>query len=497
MEERTRIKETLTEVLQQDFIKPSLVDDFEHNKHIYGLIDKAWALMLVHQNLLGKDDCLKIFDAVEKAEKEMSEESLNPANEDFYFNYHEMMLKCSVDGAGGRLHIGRSRNDIKPAALRIENREAAADIMAALIRLEEAMLCKAKANTDAVITNYTFCQPAQPTTLAHYYAAVLSALSRDMERLQAAYKHANLNSFGAAALSGTSIPIDREIVGKYLGFDGLLSNTHDAAASRDYILELECAEAILMNTISRLADDLLFWSSDEVQTMDVWGGAAFCSSIMPQKKSPCGLQYIRGRCSGSISKVVNSFCAIKNTAYTNVSDGAEMLPGMVKNTQDTISTLRLMADIITNTNVKREQAYSRTANNFCTASGLAEYLSMNYDNVSFAQAHSIVATILSEVLEAQNPKITDITSARIEAASKEILGFSIVLTDEEIQKVLDPMEHLEAKASGGTPKPSDTEKLLAEVENEIERQKSWLSDQLQRVEQAYASMEAERVKMQG
>ena len=122
MDERTRIREQLSKGFQEEFLRPAIVDDYQHNREIYASIDKAWGLMLVEKNLLAPYDCLKVFRAFERAKKEMKPESLDPAKEDFYFNFHTEMVGCSEDGAGGRLHIGRSRNDVKPAALRMEFR---------------------------------------------------------------------------------------------------------------------------------------------------------------------------------------------------------------------------------------------------------------------------------------------------------------------------------------------------------------------------------------
>ncbi len=485
--ERARIKEKLSPLFKDKILYPSVIDDYYHSKSEYGLVDKAWALMLAKQGLLSKEDCREIISAVDNTVETLSVDELDGGREDFYFNFHTGVLS-RAGKAGGKLHVGRSRNDVKPAVLRMEVRRAIWDIMDALIDLQDTLLAQAEANLETVITNYTFYQAAQPTTIAHYYCAVLHGLLRDFRRFANAYKNTNMSPFGAAALSGTSIPIDREIMAELLGFDTFITNSHDAATSRDYLVEMEMDAALMMNSLSRVADDILFWCSDGSQTAALDGSTAMCSSIMPQKKSPSGLQYIRGKCSHSAAKVVDSLLALKNTAYTNVSDGAEVLTALWDNVDQITVTLRFLAEIITGLTIKKEKAYQSAASNFCTTSGLAEYIALHNEGVPFSQAHTVVANILGKIMAEESPDIHKINSELLRMTSKEVLGREIQMSDEEINSVLDPMNHLQAKVSGGTPKPSDTALMLKDALNEIKTEKKWLSDAKKKVADAYAAL---------
>ena len=238
----------------------------------------------------------------------------------------EAVLKETGPEVGGNLHIAKSRNDQVTTAIRMQLRNELVGLMLQVLDMQRSLLETAAKHVDTVILEYTHLQAAQPVTFAHYLLSHVQALERDLNRLQGAYERVNMCPLGAGALATTSFPISRQRTAALLGFDSVLENSIDAVGSRDFILETQSALTLLAVNLSRLAEDLIIWSSQEFGTVELPDEFTSTSSIMPQKKNPEVLEVIRARASYALGDFVASAAALKSLPTVYNLDFQEVTP---------------------------------------------------------------------------------------------------------------------------------------------------------------------------
>ncbi|UCC99810.1 MAG: argininosuccinate lyase, partial [Phycisphaerales bacterium] len=285
------------------------------------LIHRAHVVMLTEENILTKEEGAAILRGLKEVEK-MAEE--NPAIRSYMAT--ERTLIDNIGNVGGKMHIGRSRNDLGFTQRRIYYRDQVNDLIETIIEFQKALTKKAEENLDTVMPGYTHRKQAQPVTLAHYLMAHVQAAGRSVERLEDVYKRVNKNTLGAAALAGTGWPLDRVRTMELLGFEGLVENTQDCVASWDFIAEFASAIAIHMTNLSRLAADLKIWSSDEWATLDLDESYTGTSSIMPQKKNPSVVEVITLSSSECIGALVTTMTSLNGMEYGNSGERAMLQP---------------------------------------------------------------------------------------------------------------------------------------------------------------------------
>ena len=291
--------------------------------------------MLMEQKIIQWQDGAKILSALQK----QVSQKLDPYAEDVHMAVEEAVLAETGPEVGGNLHIAKSRNDQVTTAIRMALRSELIKIMQLTIDMQQSLLETAAKHTQTIILAYTHLQAAQPVTFAHYLLSHADALGRDLERLQAAYKHVNLCPLGAGALATTSFPINRKKTAQLLGFSDVLENSIDAVGSRDFILETQSALALLAVNFSRLAEDLIIWSSAEFGTVELLDEFTSTSSIMPQKKNPEVLEVIRARASYALGDFVASTAAVKSLPSTYNLDFQEITPKLWASTDNLSASL--------------------------------------------------------------------------------------------------------------------------------------------------------------
>ena len=348
---------------------------------------------------------------------------------------------------------------------------------------------KAEKEKDIVITGYTHTQPAQPITMGYYYSAVLEALERDFTRLQAAYINTNRCPYGAAAFAGASFPLDREMLAKLLGFDEVLENALDCIASKDFLLETEMAFSNLAVTLSRVAQDLYMWSTDEFGLLDVGGEVAVCSSIMPQKKNPAGLEYVKAKAAHPIGALMGCLASLKNIPFSNNIDIHEALWFFEESFNETRKVIGMMTECLKYSKINEDTAYNRAASNYSTVTGLADTL-VKRCGLSFREAHHIVGSMVLETIESKQG-IAGMTGALLSEISREFLGREICLSDEEIKNVLEPRNNIESKETFGGPQQASVSKMLLRSADKLNEEKAWYGEVVQRLESASAFMREE------
>ncbi len=358
----------------------------------------AHARMLAHVGVLTAGECEAIVNGLKQIEVEIDAGTFEwrTALEDVHMNIEARLIE-RIGDAGKKLHTGRSRNDQVATDMRLYLRDGIDEVLAGLRRLEEGLLAVAEREVDTILPGFTHLQVAQPVTFGHHLLAWFEMLERDRARFTDCRRRVNVMPLGAAALAGTSYPIDRAFTAKALGFDAPAENSLDAVSDRDFIIEFVAASATLMMHLSRFSEELILWSSTPFGFIEL--SDAFCtgSSIMPQKKNPDVPELIRGKAGRVHGNLVALLTLMKGQPLAYNKDNQEDKEPMF-DTLDTVrGSLKVFADMIPAMTVKREAMREAARRGFATATDLADYLVRK--GVAFRDAHEIVGRAVRHGIE--------------------------------------------------------------------------------------------------
>lgn len=484
---RKRIKAELSDYFKNEILFTGIIKEYKIGFNEMILLNKAYAVMLIKEKLIDRDNGKLILQGLTKVQNGLKIEDLDGRYEELYFNVEQALMKEVGVQVGGKLHAGRSRNDIYATLWRMEVRKSAWAILQRIIALQEILLKKSADNMETVLTGYTHMQPAQPITLAFYYVAAFNVLQRDFERVKNGYARTNVSPYGAAALAGTGFPINRQTLSDLLGFDGILVNALDCVGSKDYLLEMESALAIMMVHISRIAQDHYVWCTDEFGLLDIDGGMAISSSIMPQKKNPVSLELARAKAAHIMGALVSSLCTLKNTPFSLCMDLFESHSQYWDAQEEVLHGLGLLTETIKHSNLKKSTAFEKAKTNFSTVTALADHLVLKF-NISFSEAHDIVGDMVAKALD-QGSHIEAMTSSLLKEVSGNILGNALDLSQDEINNVLDPYKNVQSKKSVGGPSKDSVAQMIDEAKACLKAEKSWLKTAMDQVENAYVKMQ--------
>lgn len=350
----------------------------------------AHAEMLCAQKIISTQDLADIMRGLKQISEEIANDSFDwqIALEDVHMNI-ERRLTDLIGDAGKRLHTGRSRNDQVATDIRLYLRSAIDDIDHLLHRLCESLLNLAERHFDTILPGFTHMQVAQPVTFGHHLLAYAEMFNRDIERLRDCRKRVNRLPLGAAALAGTTFPIDRERVAKTLGFDEVCRNSLDAVSDRDFAIEFCADAALIMTHISRMSEELVIWMSPRVGFIDIADRFCTGSSIMPQKKNPDVPELARGKTGRVTGHLMGLLVLMKGQPLAYNKDNQEDKEPLF-DTVDTVSdTLRIFADMVSAITVKPEMMRQAAFQGYATATDLADYLVKK--GLPFRDAHEVVA----------------------------------------------------------------------------------------------------------
>lgn len=349
----------------------------------------AHATMLAKVNVLTNDERDQIITGLETIGSEIDngEFEWSVEQEDVHMNI-EARLIALIGETGKKLHTGRSRNDQVATDIRLYLRDMIALIKAGLSQLQQALLTVAEREADTILPGFTHLQTAQPVTFGHHMMAWYEMLVRDAERLADCEKRVNCSPLGAAALAGTTFPIDRELTAELLGFDRLCLNSLDAVSDRDFAIEFNSFAALLMMHLSRFSEELIIWSSAQFDFVDL--GDAFCtgSSIMPQKKNPDVPELIRGKTSRVYGNLFNLLTLMKNQPLAYNKDNQEDKEPLFDTIDTLLASLRVYADMMAAISVKPNNMREAARKGYATATDLADYLVRK--ELPFRDAHEVV-----------------------------------------------------------------------------------------------------------
>ncbi len=350
----------------------------------------AHAEMLAAQGVIGAQDLTDIQRGMAQIRLEIEEGRFEwkLALEDVHLNI-EARLTTLVGDAGKRLHTGRSRNDQVATDVRLWLRGEIDRIAVLLAAMQAALVELAAQHADTVMPGYTHMQVAQPVSFAHHLLAYVEMFVRDAERLADVRKRVNVLPLGAAALAGTSYPLDRERVAKTLGFDAVCQNSLDAVSDRDFALEFTSFAAITMVHVSRLSEEIVLWMSQNFGFIDLADRYCTGSSIMPQKRNPDVAELARGKSGRVVGHLMGLLTLMKGQPLAYNKDNQEDKEPLFDTADTLADTLRIMAEMVGGITVKKEAMERAALKGYATATDLADYLVKK--GLPFRDAHEAVA----------------------------------------------------------------------------------------------------------
>ena len=417
----------------------------------------AHAEMLAAQKIISAEDFAAIQKGMAEIRSEIEAGSFvwELALEDVHLNIEARLTKLIGD-AGKRLHTGRSRNDQVATDIRLWLRGAMDEVQSELTALRSGLLDLAEKHAETVMPGFTHLQVAQPITFGHHVMAYAEMFARDAERLADCRKRVNRLPLGAAALAGTSYPIDRERVAKTLGFDGVCQNSLDAVSDRDFAIEFCATASLVMTHISRLSEELIIWMNPRIGFVDLPDRFCTGSSIMPQKKNPDVPELARGKTGRVNGNLISLLTLMKGQPLAYNKDNQEDKEPLFDSADTLRDTLRIFADMVPHIQVKADVMRAAALQGFATATDLADYLVKK--GLAFRDAHEAVAHAV-KACSNKGCDLADLSLADLRAACN--LGDKANLIGEDAFKVLTLEGSISSRNHVGGTAPEQVRKAIA------------------------------------
>lgn len=463
-----RLKEPVAPEVLELIFQQRLNHDFAMNFAPITLINRAHVVMLHRQGILPAEatkSLLAAFAVMEQAGTDAYPP--DPRLEDPYFNYEAAVMKIAGADIGGRMHIARSRNDLGATLHRLHARTALLTLVDHLQTFIATLLARAEQFADVVMPGYTHMQPAQPSSYGFYLLGLAGSLQRDNDRLDDLWPRINLNPMGAAAMTGTSFPIDRDLTTSLLGFDAVMEHTQDCVASRDFLLELLAICVQMAVTWSRLAQDFYLMVTHEFQTVELPDRVAGTSSIMPQKKNPVVMEHLKGRSAQIIGAYTTAATAIRVTSFSNTVDGNREAPGAAWDSVRTCcDCLRLATLLVDSARPNRERMLALAERNFSTATDLADAM-VRDSGLSFRDAHHVAGGVVRLAMD-QGLAANQITTEMVDQAARDVIGRPLGMPPATVARCLDPTQAVLARRTVGGPAPQEVRRRVAALTQHLD-----------------------------
>ncbi|MBU0761840.1 MAG: argininosuccinate lyase, partial [Candidatus Altiarchaeota archaeon] len=424
---------------------------------------EAHAIMLAKTGIISSVDLKKILFWLEKAKKDYLSGKfvLSEKEEDVHMNVEKYVIEGAGQEYGGKLHTARSRNDQVLVDSRLYVRERILSVKMKVVGLQHVFLKIAKDNVETPVPGYTHTQDAQPITLAFWATAYVSMLSRDIRRLDNAFGIVDLNPLGACALAGSSFPIDRELTARLLGFSGVQTHSLDVISSRDYIAETLCALTILMSNLSKLAEEMVYWSTYEFGILELDDSYTAGSSIMPQKKNPCVAELVRGRTGRVYGALFQLLTVLKGIPMGYNRDLQEDKPPLWRAFNEVDAALDMMAGIVDTMKINKERLAELSGANFTTATELANHL-VRDEGLSFRECHHIVGSLVGELV-GKGKTFMDFDEVKAILAKH-----NIGLDFDTMREIFDPKRNIHTYQSVGSTSPNEVSRMISDFEYEFQ-----------------------------
>ncbi len=362
----------------------------------------AHAKMLGKQGIISPEESAKIVAGLKIINEELiaGKIEFDVKNEDIHMNI-ESLLTEKIGPVAGKLHTARSRNDQVATDFHLWVKHRLPHVLESLTELQEELLTLATTHAGTIMSGYTHLQHAQPITYGHYLLAYFEMFQRDYERFEFNQKHTDILPLGAAALAGTTFPIDREFVASELGFDSIYHNSLDAVSDRDFALEFLSNAAILMMHLSRMAEELILWSTYEFNYIELSDDFSTGSSIMPQKKNADFAELVRGKTGRSYGALMGLLTTMKSLPLAYNKDMQEDKEQVFDIMDTVLASVKVFTGMLSGLTVHKERMLATTQDDFSNATELADYLATK--GVPFREAHAIVGQLVLTGIQSKTP----------------------------------------------------------------------------------------------
>ncbi len=417
---------------------------------------RAHAQMLKKLGIIDENELKQILQGLEEIEKEIKEGKFQFKEEleDVHMNIERALIE-KIGSAGAKIHTARSRNDQVATDLRLYLRKQIHRLIWQLTELEKTFIFLAEKHIDTIMPGYTHLQKAQPVLLSHHLLAYAWMFERDRQRLKEALKRINQCPLGACALAGSSLSIDRHFTAKELGFDDVIPNSMDAVSDRDFVCDVLYCGSMLMMHLSRIAEEIILWATDEFKFIEISDRFSTGSSMMPQKKNPDATELIRGKTGRIYGHLIGFLTTMKGLPLTYNRDMQEDKEP-VFDTIDTVSmSLKIINEMLSEIKFNRERMKDSCKTGYLTATDLAEYLVKK--GIPFRNAHEIAGKIVRYCIE-KRKNLSELSIDELKKFSDKI--------EKDVYEILNPEGSIEVKCSyGSTSKESVKEqiKLLRKI----------------------------------
>jgi argininosuccinate lyase len=446
-------------------------------------INRASAIMLAAQGLLGRPEAAAILGALDDIERDTDVAALayTGEHEDFFFLVQtELERRLGVETAG-KLHTGRSRNDIDHTVFKMALKERLAALLADLLGAVAALLGVAEANRGTLVVAYTHGQPAQPTTYGHYLGALVELLLRDVERLRLASRYPDMSSMGAAAITTSGFPLDRAAMAELLGFAEVQENAYGCIAANDYLTSVYGALQLLFVHVGRFAQDLNTWTGFEIGHLHVPDAYVQVSSIMPQKRNPVAVEHLRLLCSLAAGRAEATLGVLHNTPFTDVNDaeGEVQVAGYAAFEAGS-RALRLLAGFVRAARVDEARVRRHIDESCITATELADSL-VRAEGISFREAHEVVSRLVRGMLE-RGERFPTVPHAAFAQAFTAVVGRPPHLGEDDLRRYTTPEYFVAVRTLPGGPAPGPLGASLARYRRELDAARRWLDEYRARID---------------
>lgn len=401
----------------------------------------AHVKMLAACNILSQKEGKQILAGLEvlKTKAQAGELEFSTANEDIHLNLEKFLID-EIGPVGGKLHTARSRNDQVATDMHLYLKNRVKEIIEAVEAFQSAIVEQAEAHVETVVPGYTHLQRAQPISFGHHLLTYFWMLQRDKERLAESMKRIDLSPLGAGAMSGTTFPIDREMSANFLGFSGVYQNSLDAVSDRDFIVEFLSNASMLMMHMSRFAEEIILWSSEEFRFIELDDTFSTGSSIMPQKKNPDMAELIRGKTGRVYGNLFSLLTTLKGLPLAYNKDMQEDKEGMFDTVHTLMGSLPIFEGMVRTMTVRTDSMDKAVHSDFSNATELADYLAAK--GLPFREAHEVTGKLVFTCIQ-HGYYLKDLPLADLQEASP--------LIEEDIYEVLLPKMAVARRNSlGGT-----------------------------------------------
>ncbi|MCG9126835.1 argininosuccinate lyase [Candidatus Poribacteria bacterium] len=448
------------------------------------------AIMLERQGIILENDLREILLWLGKAAEDFQSGSfmLDPNKEDVHMNVESYLIENAGREFGGKLHTARSRNDQVLVDAHLYIREEILNVQRSISSLCNAFLNIAKVHVDSVMPGYTHTQHAQPISLGFWATAYVSMFLRDQRRLSASYKLANTNPLGACALAGTTFPIDRQFTTELLGFETPQEHALDVISSRDFIGETLFALSMVMANLSRLSEEIIYWTTYEFGMAMLDDAYSSGSSIMPQKKNADIAELTRGRTGRVYGALMDLLTNLKGLPLGYNRDFQEDKPPLWEAFDIVNECLGILPDVLKTTEFKTERMAELVNANFATATELANYLVKEH-HLSFRESHEIVGWLVGELVH------KELTFLDLELTHKLLLEKDVDIPISQLQQILDPVLALQNNQSLGGTSPKEVNRMIDSFEKQLDDIAMNVSTNQARIDEAYKETKHEIEKV--